>query len=240
MKTLNTIKALDGFGRWLLPVAAAFLATLTAHAQRITAGHLNAGAFSTNAGSQLTFANGIVFALESGYVQMDLATTGMYSGYYGSGPSITALPQTVPFGGPNPTAPSLGSFIELSMTLQSAPEGGSFAFWDTDATAPTFSLSLVGSTSGTWNLSGGEENPTAGTPGGDPFGHIHGRRFTATTPGEYVIGFQAFDTSANGAQHTPSDMLQVRFVAVPEPATATLAMLGGVLAVGWVFRRRFE
>jgi hypothetical protein len=42
-----------------------------------------------------------------------------------------------------------------------------------------------------------------GEPGADPYGHIHGRRFTATLPGLYTVGFQVFDTSHNGDNGGP-------------------------------------
>lgn len=209
-----------------------------ADAQPITSGHLNVGALSTAPGSQLNFVNGAAFVLSSGYVPMNMASTGTYAGFYGSGPSITALPQTVAYGGPNPFAPSFGSYIQIRMTLESGPLGGMFSFWDTAATVPTFSLTLAGDTSPLWNLSGGTENPTAGQVGADPYGHIHGRRFTTTLPGEYVIGFQAFDTSLNGAQHIPSSMMQIRFVAVPEPSTFALLVVAGVATVLVLRRQR--
>ena len=41
-----------------------------------------------------------------------------------------------------------------------------------------------------------------------PFGHIHGRRFTANKPGLYTVGFQFIDTGHAGTDggpiHTPS------------------------------------
>lgn len=237
MNCSTAMKLRPAFGRWLLLATCVALFTVTAHAQRITSGHLNVGALGTGAGSQLSFVNGAAFALNSGYVQMDMTASGTYAGYYGGGPSVTALPQTVAHGGPNPNAPSLGSYIQASITLQSAPLGGAFSFWDTDAVVPTFSLSTAGAVSPMWNLSGGEENPTAGAAGADPYGHIHGRRFTATVPGEYIIGFQAFDTSLNGAQHAASSVLQIRFLAVPEPSSVALMALGGVMAGVWFIRR---
>src|SRR5690349_1445571 len=210
------------------------------HGQPITSGHLNVGATSTSAGSHLIFANGAAFVLQSGYVPMALATEGKYAGLYNSGPTMTALAQTVPFGGPAANAPSLGSFIQVTMTLQGAPVGGVFGFWESGATGPTFSLGSLGVATPLIALSGGPDNPTAGSVSADPFGHIHGRRFTATLPGDYIIGFQAFDTSANGAQHAFSDLLQVRFTAVPEPSS--VALLSAALVAGgfswWLKRTR--
>lgn len=202
----------------------------TTHAQGIAGGHLNVGATSAGAGSQLTFANGSLFDLTAGYVPMSLTSTGTYPGYYSGGPTLTVLAQTPAFSGPVPGAPSLGSFIRVQMSLESGPTGGAFAMWESGATSPTFSLDAIGSVSGLWALSGGAENPTAGSVGADPYGHIHGRRFTATTPGDYVIAFQAFDTSLNGAQHAASPILEMRFSAVPEPGITVLLACGCILA----------
>ena len=70
----------------------------------------------------------------------------------------------------------------------------------------------------------------AGAAGADPFGHLHGRNFTATVPGDYVVGFKLFDNSGNGtgggAIHTPSATLNIRFSAVPEPSVGVLLALG--------------
>ena len=205
-------------------------------------GHLNAGAASTASGSQVVWANGSLFADASGYVgAMPKATSGVYMGYYNSGPTFTALPATIANGGPSGGASALGSFLEFSYTLVSAPEGGAFSFWDHGATAPTSSMT-VGQTSGLFALSGGEDNPAAGTVGADPYGHIHGRRFTADLPGDYVVAFQAFDTSANGAGggpiHTPSLPLNIRFRVIPEPGPVALLAVGGLLLVGVLNHRR--
>ena len=51
-----------------------------------------------------------------------------------------------------------------------------------------------------------EEDPA--DPSADPYGHIHGRRFTLSKPGLYTLGLQLLDGSSNGANggpiHTPS------------------------------------
>ncbi len=92
------------------------------------------------------------------------------------------------------------------------PVGGVFGFWETGATNPTISL-LSGTTgTNTWRLSESD-----GSPGNDPYGHIHGRRFTATVPGIYLESFRALDDSTNGIGggpiHTPSQQLKMYFQA---------------------------
>ena len=39
--------------------------------------------------------------------------------------------------------------------------------------------------------------------GGDPFGHIHGRRFSVTKSGLYRVGFRVLDVSTNGPAGGP-------------------------------------
>jgi len=72
----------------------------------------------------------------------------------------------------------------------------------------------VGTTNGTNHLVISENN---GEPGADPYGHIHGREFTTSAPGTYIVGFRIIDLSTNGAGagpiHSPSDVLPVRFQA---------------------------
>jgi hypothetical protein len=209
------------------------------HAQH---GHLNAGASSTAQGSALVWGNGALFAESSGYVlNMPRATSGVYAGYYGSGPTLTALPATIAYGGPSAGASALGSFLRFQYTLVSGPVGGAFSFWDHGAVVPSESVG-VGATSSLYDLSGGDDNPSAGTPGGDPHGHIHGRRFTADLPGDYVVGFQAFDTSSNGTGggniHMPSGVVNIRFRVIPETSTTVLLGVGGVLLFACVRKQR--
>src|SRR5881394_668568 len=165
------IKAFTTFLNSLIAVLALVLA-VSSRAQ-----HLNAGAFGTNQDAQLMFANGFEFVNISGYVGTCIYTNGgTYAGYYGIGLNPTVLPATVANGGPVVGAPALGSFIKMRLESVVGPEGGAFGFWDVGATSPSVSVTNGGTPSAMFSLSSTATG--AGPPGGDPYGHIHGRRFT--------------------------------------------------------------
>jgi hypothetical protein len=187
--------------------------------------HLNVGALGTSQDTSLIFANGDAFVRESGYVgRMIYTNGGTYRGYYGIGLSPTALPATVANGGPVSNAPALGSFVRLRIESVTGPANGSFAFWDTGATAPSV-VSTVGDAEPSALFALSDARGGAGLPGGDPFGHIHGRRFTVNKAGTYTVGFRAFDSSTNGTGygpiHRPTDVLQIQFT-----TAVSLAMKG--------------
>jgi hypothetical protein len=178
-----------------------------------THGHLNVGAVGTNQNDALFFANGVDFAPDSAYVKTLLYTNaGRYADYHQGNITLTALAQTAEHAGPEPGAPALGSLIQASIVSVEGPTGGQFSFWENGATTPTYSIRVGETATNLWRLS---END--GVPSTDPFGHIHGRRLTATKPGIYRVGFQAFDTSTNGVGgqpiHSPSEVLTVAFQA---------------------------
>lgn len=228
-------------GAGLLAVPAAL------HAQH---GHLDAGAAGQNQGDALMFVNGADFAAGSGYVkELTFSGSGTYAGYYQGAITLTAvhaLAGTDASGVPyvaHPQAAAPGAFLQYAIVSVEGPSGGSFQYWEEGAAAPTFSYSsgyLAGTTPNLIALS--DTSLGAGTPGGDPYGHLHGRRFSTTTSGEYTVGFQVVDTSANGVGggpiQGPSDVLLIRFSSVPEPQTLALGLLGlGVLSLA-VRRRR--
>jgi hypothetical protein len=199
------------FARVVPALGLAISIQLQLHAQ--DHGHLNVGALGTNQDTQLYFANGSDFIASSGYVKtLDYTNAGRFAGYYQGNITLTALPTTAAHAGPDPNASAPGSFLQFSMACLEGPAGGSFNFWDAGTTAPSLSLAPGQTSTQLWRLS---END--GSPGSDPFGHIHGRRFSATKPGLYKIGFTAVDTSTNGAErgpiHTPSAQLPVWFQA---------------------------
>jgi hypothetical protein len=195
----------------LLQISGALLALpFASHAQH---GHLNAGATGQNQDDPLIFANGADFDESSAYVKtLNPATAGTYAGYFEGNITFTALPTTALNGGPDPQAPAPGSFIVVEFQSVEGPAGGEFSFWESGATTPTHSIASSQSATHRWHLSDSDASP-----GSDPFGHVHGRRFTATLPGIYRVTFQLFDTSTNGAEggpiHTPSEPFTLTFQA---------------------------
>jgi hypothetical protein len=181
-------------------------------------GHLNVGAVSREPGSKLAFDNAADFSIESQYVKtLTFASVGQYASLYEGNITLTALHSLDPFGDPVPGGPLPGAFIVAEIVSVDGPAGGAFQFWETNsAAAPAVSIPS-GSTNVNFRFELSEAALGAGEPGGDPFGHIHGRRFTATAPGIYTVSFRAMDTSKNGenggALHSPSDVLSVHFEA---------------------------
>ena len=176
-------------------------------------GHLRIGARSTTQGAPLYFYNGSDFASTSSYVKTLIFTnSGRYSNYYQGNITFTVQAATEDFLGPEPDHPAPGSYVRARMLSVNGPPGGAFAFWENGATSPTISLA-----SGQTGTSHYRVTQTDGSPGTDPFGHIHGRRFTATKPGVYTVRFQVFDTSVNGTGggpiHTPSEVIEIAFQA---------------------------
>ena len=123
------------------------------------------------------------------------ATDPLYPGLFQTSASFTALPATLWTGGPTPYAASQGSHIEMILRSLDGPPDGELGFWEEneEATQTTRRFALpTGTRNGTnqFNLSEGITVPEY-----DPYGHIHGRRFTATQPGLYTLGVQLVDTS---------------------------------------------
>jgi hypothetical protein len=182
--------------------------------------HIYAGALGTNQNDKLTFSNGPLFdATKTSFaLPQILRTNGLNAGYFrGDTVTFSALAGTIPNGGPIPGHAAFGSLLAVQVVSVHGPAGGSFAFWEgdgeSDLGAVTFSLP-VGAASGSNYFIIGENR---GQPGGDPYGHIHGRQVTTSAPGTYVVGFRVIDVSTNGAGggpiHLPSDILEVRFQA---------------------------
>jgi len=181
--------------------------------------HLSAGAESTAPNSRLRLINAASYDIFSNiggnspptpacFFMSD--TDPLYPGLYQVEVGFAALPGTIWTGGPAPNAPASGAFLEAEVTHVSGPPGGEIAFWEEneEATETTRRFQVpVGTHSPTnrFNISQGFTTPE----GPDPFGHIHGRRFTANKAGLYTVGFRLVDTSTagpgNGPIHQPSD-----------------------------------
>ena len=176
-------------------------------------GHINIGAAGVNQNDPLIFDNRDIFETATNYVKtLTFATSGNYTNYYQGNITMTGLAATSEHSGPEPNAAALGSRIFVQLVSVDGPEGGAFAFWETGATSPTISLASGSTGTNTWRVS---END--GSPGSDPYGHIHGRRFTLSKPGIYTVSFRAFDSSTNGLGggpiHAPSSVMKVYFQA---------------------------
>jgi hypothetical protein len=182
--------------------------------------HIFAGALGTNQNDKCYFSNGGLFdaTLSSYSLPQILRTNGLNAGYYrGDALTFSALAATPPDGGPIPGCAALGARLAVQVVSVAGPAGGSFAFWEGDGESDlgniTFSVP-AGTTNGTNYLVVSENN---GEPGSDPYGHIHGREFTTSAPGTYIVGFRVIDISTNGITggpiQFPSDVLPVRFQA---------------------------
>ncbi len=147
-----------------------------------------------------------------------LRTNGLNTGYFrGEVITFSALAATIPNGGPIPGHAAFGAQLAVQVVSVQGPAGGSFEFWEGDGESDLGSITFsvpVGTTNGSNYLVISENN---GQPATDPYGHIHGRQFTTSLPGTYLVGLRVIDVSSNGAGggpiHAPSDVLPVRFQA---------------------------
>ncbi|HAM72860.1 MAG TPA: hypothetical protein DCM86_14565 [Verrucomicrobiales bacterium] len=176
--------------------------------------HINAGAVGSTAGSPLYFVNGGNYETNSGYVvNLAPATAGTYAGTYAGSITFTSLAIDPLNGGPAFGHAAAGAFLELQVVSVEGPEGGEFSFWDAGDTAPRITL-RVGRSDGVARFALSESDAS---PGSDPYGHIHGREFTANQAGLYAVGFRLIDTSQNGPGggplHPPSGLFHLYFQA---------------------------
>ena len=182
--------------------------------------HINAGAYEHYFGAPLVFPNGYLWDTNSYsgvypaciFMVKDDPNAPLYPGLYQSDASFTSLPATIFTGGPSIYAAEYGSYLELIVRSVQGPPGGAIGFWQEDdefeatSTINLFSIP-VGTLNGTnrFNLT---QSPEEGGWENDPYGHVHGRRFTANKPGLYTVGVQAIDTSHAGPggapNHSPS------------------------------------
>ncbi|MFM7817510.1 MAG: hypothetical protein ACKPGI_11145 [Verrucomicrobiota bacterium] len=183
--------------------------------------HIYAGAVGTNVLDPLVFTTGHLYDVSSGFrFPMVLRDRGLNAGYFrGDVLTFTALSSTDLGTGQVPGRALLGSRLAVEVVEALGPEGGSFDFWEGDGENPGNQITFrvpVGTTNGLSFLVISEND---GSPGGDAYGHIHGRAFTATLPGLYTVGFRLKDVSTNGPAggplHAPSSILRMYFQAGP-------------------------
>jgi hypothetical protein len=178
--------------------------------------HMPAAATSSAPGATLqydpsatdyTTRSGFVFALTAG------TTNDPYLGYYYTDDQIfDALAATLDSGGPVPGHAALGTYVQVKLLSMEGPAGASFGFWEALEDG-------VDSTNLTWSVTVPYHNGTNlihvsesdGSPGSDPYGHIHGRIYSVTKPGFYIATWQFVDTSTNGADGGSVDLPSVPF-----------------------------
>lgn len=180
--------------------------------------HLNAGARGSTAGAALYFVNGDRFAASSGYVvALEKAGPGTHAGFYRGSITLTSLAGTLDYGGPTFDHPAFGAHVEVVVEEVDGPVGGRLGFWESggedEGTELTFDVE-AGTRGGTNRFALSE---TDGSAGVDPYGHVHGRVFTATTAGLYTVGLRLVDTSLNGVDggplHRDSEIFRLQFQA---------------------------
>lgn len=203
-------------------------------------GHFYVGATGTNQNDQLIITNAADFATNSGYVKtLTYTNAGRYAGYYQGNITFEALPAKNALGDPVEGSAALGSWIYAQITSVEGPAGGVISFWEAGANVPTINIPCGTTSSNAWVISNNN-----GVPETDPFGHIHGRRFTATKPGIYIVSFKASDRSINGAGdgpiHTDSEILKVYFQADFNIASVTRTDDVNTVTFGGLVSRTFH
>ena len=132
----------------------------------------------------------------------------LYPNLYQTDVTFASLPGTLWTGGPAPGAAAAGAFLVARIVSVQGPSGGEIGFWqeneEASETVRRFTVA-VGTSNGNQRF---EVSEGITYPELDPFGHIHGRRFTANKPGLYTVGFQMIDISTTGPgggpMHAPS------------------------------------
>jgi hypothetical protein len=111
----------------------------------------------------------------------------------------------------------------MEITSVTGPEGGLFGFWEagraTGDVRPTIAF-VTNAPTGNFAFQVSKTIPGTDDIDQDPFGHIHGRAWTADRPGDYFVTFQLADRSTTGPDggswHTPSENFVFHFKAGPD------------------------
>ena len=130
-----------------------------------------------------------------------------------------------------------GSLICFEIVSVSGPPGAKFGFWDQGVSSysdiPTVSLTTNEATGNPrFMVSEGIDDAAD-----DPFGHIHGRSWTADKPGDYAVGLRLVDLSTTGPGggpwHPPSQIYIYHFTAGPEFRVSGQQVTGVGLVLTW-------
>jgi hypothetical protein len=212
----------------LLTVAIAALTTLGAAAQPQNHHHTYVG--DSNGDGHLDFSGAIIpGTLTFADTGTDYSDEGFFyhgiltpTALHGSNVAIAA----------NPNGALSGTFVRQVLYGVTGPAGASFGFYELDQTSVTFSM-VTGTTGGTGSFALTEADYFAI---GDPYGHIHGRRYVATHSGEYTVTWALENSELVGTMNSllnpdPSQRLFTQtFTAVPEPGTFALLAIAAILA----------
>jgi hypothetical protein len=132
--------------------------------------------------------------------------------------------------------PRTGSWIWVEIASLSGPPGGVFSFWEENSNTPTHVLETNKPTgSPMFVISEGPDDPDE-----DPFGHIHGRAWAASMPGDYIVGLRLVDLSTSGPGggpwHAPSRIYQFHFRAGPSFQPSIVKQADGPVTLSWPSR----
>jgi hypothetical protein len=116
---------------------------------------------------------------------------------------------------------------QIELISVSGPAGGSFAFWEVGATAPTWSRATG------WNSTQGGIPSFPVVFKGD--GHAHGRAFTMDRPGNYTVTFRAVD--ANGLFSASANHTMV--FRAQQPPQLSISIVGGNATLSFTSRDIF-
>ncbi len=202
--------------------------------------HMPAAATSSSPGATLqydpfatdyTTNSGFVFALTAG------TTDDPYLGYYYTDDQVfIALAATPDNGGPETGHAAPGTYVQVKLLSVQGPSGASFGFWETPENG-------VDSTNLTWSVTVPYQNGTNlihvsesdGSPGSDPYGHIHGRIYSVTKPGLYIATWQFVDTSTNGPGGGPVDLPSAPFSTYYQADLTVAGITSGTNGVNVIF-----
>ncbi len=196
-------------------ITVVILTLATLHSNLQAHDHLAAGATTNTPGGTLLFQNDADYGGDAGFVfNLTAGTTNdPYLGYYYTSDLVfIALAATPDNGGPELGAAALGTYVQVKLLSIEGPKGATFGFWETAQNG-------VDSTNLTWTLPVPFHNGTNlihvsesdGSPGSDPYGHIHGRIYSFDKPGLYKVTWQFVDTSTNGPNAGPVDVPSAPF-----------------------------